>query len=93
VPRVLRPGFSLVANKGAGSAAVACAGCSTVDLNYNQFGGSSIPENEAISMHEALHNLTGLSDYQIQSTLSAFGLKTGVDSSNITNLLEQKCVF
>ena len=41
---------------GSNSAAVASAGGNLVFLNYNQFGGASNPTNEAILMHEALHN-------------------------------------
>jgi hypothetical protein len=80
-----------LAGKGSGAAAVSCAGCSSVFLNYNQFGGASNPTNVAILMHEALHNYTGLDDYQIQSTLSSFGLQPNASSNNITSLLESKC--
>jgi RHS repeat-associated protein len=80
---------------GSGAAVVACAGCNLIFLNNNQFGGASNPTNEAILMHEALHNFTGLTDYQIQSTLSGtpFNLQMGVSSNNITALMESKCVF
>ena len=61
-------------------------------LNYNQFGGGTNFDNEATLMHEALHNYTGLTDYQIQSTLSAYGLRDDVPSNNITALLAQNCV-
>jgi hypothetical protein len=77
---------------GINAAAVSCAGGNTVFLNYNNFGGAAPSTNEAILMHEALHNFTGLSDYQIQSTLSGYGLSDSDSSNNITALLEQKCV-
>jgi hypothetical protein len=83
--------LAYLAGKGSGAAAVSCAGCSSVFLNYNQFGGASNPTNVAILMHEALHKYTGLAHYQIQSTLSSFGLQPNASSNNITSLLESKC--
>jgi RHS repeat-associated protein len=82
-----------LAHQGSGAAAVSSAGGNLVFLNYQQFGGASNPTNEAILMHEALHNATGLTDAQIQAALQSFGLKVGASSQNITNLLEKDCVF
>lgn len=83
-----------LANKGAGAAAVSSVGGNLVYLNYLQFGGQLLPDNEAILMHEALHNATGMTDYQLQTALqSSLGKdKPGASSQNITNLMEKNCV-
>jgi len=82
---------SYLAGQGSGAAAIACAGCSSVFLNFNNFGGGVLMDSEAVLMHEALHNVTGLSDLQLQKALSGFGLKAGDSSNNITNLIATKC--
>ena len=77
---------------GAGAAAVSSAGGNLVFLNNNQFGAASNTTNEAILMHEALHNFTGWTDVQLQQHLH---LRYGpnVSSQNITDLISDKCVF
>jgi hypothetical protein len=80
---------------GGGSSAVACAGCNTVYLNYLQFGGSLNVTNEAILMHEALHNITGDTDTQLQSVFQKAGFNAvpGASSNNLPALMLSNCVF
>jgi uncharacterized protein RhaS with RHS repeats len=82
-----------LANQGSSASAVSSAGGNLVFLNYLQFGGLHALDNEATIMHEALHNATGMTDYQIQTALQGFGLKAGTSSQNITNLMMKDCVF
>ena len=81
--------------QGSPYAAVACAGCASVYLNYQQFGGSLNPTNQAILMHEALHNLTGDTDLDLQNIFKAAGFKVmpGASSDNLTDLMTANCIF
>jgi hypothetical protein len=71
------------------AAAVACAGCNLVYLNYNFFGGGSLNDSIATIIHEAIHNFTGMTDGVIQTRL---GLKVGASSQNITDEVYKKCL-
>jgi hypothetical protein len=58
-------------------------------LDYLNFGGAVNVTNEAILMHEAIHNATGLTDPEIQSLLN---LAVG-SSVNITNAVMDNCIY
>jgi hypothetical protein len=75
-------------------AAVACAGCNLVFLDYQYFGGGALSTSEATLMHEALHNITGLSDGQLLNQLKSAGddVNTTGSSQQISNLIERNCL-
>jgi hypothetical protein len=78
-----------LAHDGINAAAVSSAGGNLVFLDYLNFGGALNVTNEAILMHEALHNATGLTDMQIQGLLN---LAAG-SSVNITNAVMNNCIY
>ena len=55
-----------------------------------QYGNQTIRNYFA---NKALHNATGLTDFQLQTALQSFGLKPGASSQNISALMEKDCVF
>ena len=60
----------------------------TIYLNPALIDPTAFFQNAAIMLHELLHNVTGLTDQDIQSSL---GLKIGQPSDNITQKLLKDC--
>jgi hypothetical protein len=71
-----------------GDVAIAQLGGPDIYLNPTNINPSDYWTNLAIVLHEVLHNVTGLTDYDLQSKL---GLPQSKISDNITQKLLQDC--
>jgi RHS repeat-associated protein len=72
--------------------AVAQLGGTSVYINYATTNLTNLYLNESNVLHEALHNITGLTDQQIEYTLSSYGLNPQTSSAQISSLLLSKCL-
>jgi len=78
---------------GPGAAAVSYLGHPLVFLDYKDINPSNFYVNASNVLHEALHNLLGLTDQGLQLILNraGFNIQVSSDSSNISTLIAQKC--
>jgi hypothetical protein len=70
------------------TAAVAQLNGSNIYINASWVNGMNTQQQEAMLLHEMLHNITGFADGDIQSKL---GLPTNAASQNISDKLMKDC--
>jgi hypothetical protein len=70
------------------TAAVSQLSGNNIYINASWVNGMNTPQQEGLLLHEMIHNITGLTDGDIQSKL---GLPTNAASQNIGDKLQKDC--
>jgi hypothetical protein len=71
------------------TAAVAQASGNTIYVAANWINGMSALDQEALLLHEVLHNITGKIDYDLQLALN---ISTSAASQNIGDTFKKDCL-
>ena len=72
-----------------GAEAVAQLGGPDIYINSSSISSTDFYGNQGLVLHEVMHNITGLTDADIQKAL---GLSQQSDTSNIANKLVSDCL-
>jgi hypothetical protein len=82
-------GMFMSINQSSGTAAVSQAPGNNIYISSGWVNGMTANQQEALLLHELLHNITGKTDDVLQGAL---GLSVGAPSQNIADKLGQDCL-